>query len=68
MKGHTMSDNETDTGIGSRIVAFRCPLVLVQAMEAFASESFTSVSTIARQAILKEMRERGYMPGENHDR
>ena len=46
----------------SRIVAFRCPLVLIEAMAAAAAEGDCSVSTVARQALRREMRERGFLP------
>jgi hypothetical protein len=44
-----------------RIVAFRCPPVLESAMEAAAKEGMYSISDIARQAILKDMRMRGLL-------
>jgi hypothetical protein len=44
-----------------RIVAFRCPPVLASAMNAAAKEGLCSISDVARQAVLKEMRERGLL-------
>jgi DNA-directed RNA polymerase specialized sigma subunit len=43
----------------NKIIAFRCPPVLVDALEAVAAEGFCSVSDVARQTILKSFRERG---------
>ena len=45
----------------NRIVAFRCPPVLASAMEAAAAEGLCSISDVARQAVLKEMKTRGLM-------
>jgi hypothetical protein len=59
VKGNNMSD-ENDTG-SSRIIAFRCPAELAEAMEAAAAEALSSVSDVARQSILREMREKGYL-------
>lgn len=46
----------------NRIVAFRCPPVLASAMETAAAEGLCSISDVARQAVLKEMKTRGLMP------
>ena len=53
------TDTKTTRG---RIVAFRCPPVLASAMEAVAAEGLISISDVARQAVLKEMKTRGLMP------
>lgn len=53
---------ETKSTIESRIVAFRCPPVLASAMQAVANADLISVSDVARQAVLKEMRVRGLIP------
>lgn len=51
--------NLETTKEGNRIVAFRCPPILASAMQAAAAEGLCSVSDVARQAVLKAMRERG---------
>jgi hypothetical protein len=43
------------------LVSFRCPPQMVEAMREAASKQFSSISEIARQAVLKEMRERGLL-------
>jgi hypothetical protein len=43
----------------NKTIAFRCPPVLASAMEAVATEGLCSISDVARQAVLKDMRERG---------
>jgi hypothetical protein len=48
-----------------RIVAFRCPPVLESAMEAVAKEGMYSISDVARQAVLKDMRTRGLLTDDN---
>jgi hypothetical protein len=53
--------SDTKPILENRIVAFRCPPVLASAMEVAAAEGLCSISDVARQAVLKEMRERGLM-------
>jgi hypothetical protein len=43
----------------TRLIQFRCPETLVNAVQAAASSSFCSMSDVVRQSIMKDMRERG---------
>ena len=45
-----------------KTIQFRVPEVLASAMQAVAAAGLCSVSDVARQAVLKEMRERRLIP------
>jgi hypothetical protein len=50
-----------DSNNFERMVAFRCPPALEQAMDRAAAHDFVSKSDLIRQAVLKELRQRGLM-------
>jgi len=44
-----------------KFVSFRCPPTLARAMARAADRDFISMSDIIRQAVIKELRQRGLM-------
>ena len=56
-----MTDDEK-----GRTVAFRCPPALLSAIAAAAQRDLVTMSDVARQAVLRDLRQRGFMPAD-HD-
>ena len=54
-----MTLTEDDTHAMPRIIQFRCPAKLLNAMERAASWQFTSISDIVRASVAQAMRANG---------
>ena len=47
---------------GTMVIAFRTPEHVHEALAAAAKDDLSSPSVVARQAVVRELRRRGYLP------